>query len=345
MAASDLLKKLVSSVSVSGCEKSTLDVIKRELKPHVDEIRVDKVGNLIARKGKGGPTVMLAAHMDEIGLAVKYIDKNGFIKFETVGGWDERILPASKMIIHGSKGPVTGVIGVKPMHLLERDEMRKTIRYKDLCIDIGARNKKEVEKAGVSVGDFITFACPLEKMLSGRVTGQGLDNKVGCLVMVEAVKKLKAFRGTLYAVGTTMEEIGLIGVRGAAYGINPDVVIAIDTTIGGDTPDFKPGECPLELGKGPVLVLKDGGQVINSKVKKWIRDASKKAKVPLQEEVTSGGTTDAAIVPTVREGIPSGCLAVATRYIHTGIGVGDLKDMENTVKLLVAAVKSASRYF
>lgn len=345
MATADLLKRLVSSVSIPGVGKTTLDIIKAELKPHADEIKIDKIGNLIARKGKGGPKVMIAAHTDEIELAVKYIDKDGFIKFETVGGWDDRILPASKMVIHGSRGPVTGVIGIKPMHLLEKEEMKRTIRYKDLFMDIGAKSKKEVERAGVSVGDYITFDAPLEKLVSGRFTARGLDNRLGCFVMIEAFKRLKGFKGTLYAVGSSMEEIGLIGVRGATYGINPDVVLAVDTTIAGDTPDFRPGDTPVDLGKGPTLVLKDGGQLINSRVKKWIRDAAKKARIPLQEEVTSGGTTDAAIVPTVREGIPSGCLAIPTRYIHTGVSVGDTKDTENTIKLIVEAVRSAGKHF
>lgn len=345
MATLDLLKKLVDSVSVSGAEKSTADIIRKELKPFADEIKIDRVGNLIARKGKGSPKIMLAAHMDEIGLIVKYVLKNGFIRFGTVGGWDDRILPADKFIIHGSKGPVAGVIGVKPPHLLEKEEMKQAIKHKDMYLDIGAKDKKEVEKAGISVGDFITFSNGLDKLLGTRVTGRGLDNKLGCTLMVEAFKKLKGFKGTLYAVGSTMEEIGLIGVRGATFGINPDVVVATDTTIAGDTPDFKPGEAPADIGKGPVMVIKDGGQVINPQVKKWLSAAAKKAKAPLQLEVTEGGTTDAAIIPTIREGIPAGCLSVAARYIHTGVSVADTKDIDGAVKVLAEAVRSASRYF
>lgn len=341
----DLLEKLVDAPSISGSEENVRDLMKKELKPYVDEIRVDKIGNLIARKGKGNPKILLAAHMDELGLMVKFIDDGGFIKFDTVGGWDDRVLPAKKFIVHGSKGSFVGVIGAKPPHIQEREESKNPYKAKDLYLDIGAKNKKEVEKAGIGVGDFITRHGQLSQLLGSKVTGHGFDNRIGCLVLIEVMKRLKDFKGTVYAVGTTQEEMGLIGIRGATFGIEPDVVLALDTTIGGGTPDLKPGEVGVELGSGPTLALKDAVGVINPKVKKWVSDSSKTAKVNLQYEVMSGGATDASVAPMIKEGIPSGSVLVPTRYVHTPVEVADMNDVENTVKLVVESVKLASKHF
>jgi putative aminopeptidase FrvX len=217
-----LLTKLTEAPSISGSEESVREVMKKELKPYVDEMRVDKIGNLIARKGKGTPKILLAAHMDVLGLMVKYIDKQGFICFELIGGWDERILPGMKVHVHGSKGPLVGVIGTKPIHLQDKDEQKNPFRLKELFIDIGAKSPEEAEKAGVSIGDFITRSGEVNKLLGTRVTGAGFDNRAGCAVLVETMKRLRGFKGTVYAVGTVQEETGLIGVRGTIFGIEPD---------------------------------------------------------------------------------------------------------------------------
>jgi putative aminopeptidase FrvX len=341
----DLLKKLVDAPSISGSEENVRDLMEKELKRYVDEIKIDKIGNLIARKGKGSPKVMLAAHMDELGLMVKFIDKKGFIKFDMIGGWDERILPAKKFKIHGSKGSVVGVIGSKPPHIQEKEEQKLPFKLKDMYIDVGARNKKDVEKAGIRVGDFITRYGQLDHMISPRITGYGFDNRIGCLVMIETMRRLKKVKGSVYAVGTIQEELGLIGVRGPAFGIEPDVVLAIDTTIAGGTPELKPGEVSINLGCGPALAIKDAVGVINPKVKKWITETAKKTKIPLQYEVMSGGATDASVIPMIREGIPSGSILIPSRYVHTPVEVADMKDVEDAVKLVVEIVRSAPKYF
>lgn len=341
----DLLRRLVDAPSISGSEQDVRDVMKKELKPYVNEVRVDKIGNLITRKGKGSPKIMLAAHMDELGLMVKYIEKEGFIRFDTIGGWDERILPAKRFRIHGSKGSVIGVIGSKPPHIQEREEQKTPFKVKDLYLDIGAGSKKDVEKAGIQVGDFITRYGELSRLLGSNVTGYGFDNRIGCLVMIEVMKRLKNVKGSVYAVGTTQEETGLVGIRGPTYGIDPDVVLALDTTIAGGTPDIRPSEASAGLGGGPTIAIKDAIGVINPKVRKWISDSAKKANIKLQYEVMSGGATDASVVPMIKEGIPAGSILVPTRYVHTPVEVADMKDIENTIKLVVETVKSASKYF
>ncbi len=339
------LKKFSESESISGFERNIREIMIKEMKPYVDEIRVDKIGNLIARKGKGSPKIMVAAHMDQIGLIVKSITKEGFINFETVGGWDPRVLPTCKVKINGSKGSVVGVVGSKPPHLQEIEEMKLPYKKKELFIDMGASSDKEVEKAGVSVGDFITRHSEFSGMAGSRVTGPGLDNRAGCTIMVEALKRLKSFKGTVYLVGTIQEEIGLIGIRGATFGIDPDVAIAIDTTIAGDTPGITDSESAIKLGKGPVIGLKDAVSFTNPLVKKWLTETAKASKIEVQFDIVSGGAADSSIIPTVREGIPSGILQIATRYIHTAAEVLDMKDMEQCVKLTVNAIGSCHKYF
>lgn len=341
----EILRKLVEAPSVSGFEEDISKLLKKELEPFVDEVKSDRIGNVIARKGSGSPKIMIAAHMDEIGLIVKYINKKGFVIFDKIGGWDERILPTKKVLIHGSKGPVLGVIGYKPVHLQESDEQKKPVKLKEMFIDIGASSEDDVKKAGVGVGDFITNHGTLEKLGKSRVTGHAFDNRIGCLSMIEIAKSLKKFKGTLYLVGTVKEEIGLIGVRGSSFSVNPDVMLAVDTTIAGDMPGLTEEEAPLKLGDGPSLEIKDGMGVVHPRVKKWVTETAKRGKIKIQLEVMSGGATDASIVPTVREGIPAGAITIPVRYIHAPVEVADMRDVKNCVKLYVKLVESAHQYF
>jgi len=340
----NLLKKLVESPSVSGSEKNVRDLILKEIKPHVDDVRIDKIGNLIARKGKGPPKIMINAHMDEIGLMVKHIDDKGFIRFEPIGGWDSKILQAQKFKIHGSKEPVVGVVGSKPIHLQEKEEEKRVTKMKEMFIDVGARNKKEVEKMGVNVGDFITQYGELNKLGGSSLTGYGFDDRIGCLELIEVVKNLRKFKGTVYAVGTVKEEVGLIGIRGSTFGINPDVAISLDVTLSGDTPNLKPYEAIPMMGKGPVLLIKDVISIIQDDIKKWVQAVAKRKKIPLQYDILSGGATDSSIVPTIREGIPSLAVMTPSRYMHTPVEVVDMKDVKNAVKLVTELVNSAHKY-
>lgn len=340
----ELLKRLVDSQSVSGYEKNIRDVMSKELKPYADEIKVDKIGNLICRKGSGSPKVMLSAHMDELGLMVKYIDDEGFIKFEPIGGWDPKVLLSQKFKIHGSKGPVVGVIGSKPIHLQDREDINKPVKISDMFIDIGAKNKKEVESIGIRLGDFITIHNQMEKLNGSRITAHGLDDRIGCLVLIEVIKNLKKFKGTVYAVGTVKEEIGLVGIRGSAFSINPDIIISLDVTTCGDTPELKPYEAPAKMGKGPVLVIKDAVSIIQDELKTWVENVAKKSKIKIQFDILSGGATDASITPMIREGIPSIAILTPSRYLHTPTEVADMNDVKDVVTLVTELVKTAGDY-
>ena len=339
----NLLKKLIMAPSVSGSEENVRELITKEIKAYVDDIKVDKIGNLITKKGSGPPKIMINAHMDEIGLMVKHIDDKGFIRFEPVGGWDWRVLSAQKFKIHGSKGPVMGVVGQKPVHLQEKEEEKKTTKIGDMFIDIGADNEKQVKKMGVNVGDFITQYGIVEKLGYSRLTGHVFDDRVGCLEMIEVVKALKSFKGTLYAVGTVKEEIGLVGIRGSTFGIDPDLVISLDTTVSGGTPDIKPHEAVSLVGKGPVLLIKDAISIIQDNLKKWVVEVAKRNKIPLQYDIMSGGATDSSVVPTIKEGIPSLAILTPSRYAHTPVELIDMKDVKNTVKLVTELVKSSHK--
>jgi putative aminopeptidase FrvX len=338
----ELLKKLTDASGISGFEDGIRNVIISEIKDHVDEIEVDNMGNMIAtRKGKeGGKKVMLAAHMDEIGLMVRYIDKNGFIKFSKIGGINDQMLLNQEVTVKTSKGDVIGVIGSKPPHRMKSSEMKKVISYEDMFIDIGAADKEEAEKM-VAIGDPILINQDFAELGKSLVKAKALDNRVGCAVLVEVMKQLES-NATVYGVATVQEEVGLKGAKTSAFKVNPDLAIVLDVTISGDHPGIKEEEAPAKAGKGPVIVLADAsgrGIITNLKVKELLISTADEEKIPYQLEVSEGGTTDASVIHLTREGIPTGVISPAARYIHTPVSVVNVEDVENAVKLIVAVLK------
>lgn len=338
----ELLKKLTDASGISGFEDGIRNVIISEIKDHVDEIEVDNMGNMIAtRKGKeSGKKVMLAAHMDEIGLMVRYIDKNGFIKFSKIGGINDQMLLNQEVTVKTSKGDVIGVIGSKPPHRMKSSEMKKVISYEDMFIDIGAADKEEAEKM-VAIGDPILINQDFAELGKSLVKAKALDNRVGCAVLVEVMKQLES-DATVYGVATVQEEVGLKGAKTSAFKVNPDLAIVLDVTISGDHPGIKEEEAPAKAGKGPVIVLADAsgrGIITNLKVKELLTSTADEEKIPYQLEVSEGGTTDASVIHLTREGIPTGVISPAARYIHTPVSVVNVEDVENAVKLIVAVLK------
>lgn len=339
-----LVEELCMTPGISGFEENIAEIIKRELKDVADEIETDAMGNVIATKkgsSKKGPRVMLAAHMDEIGLMVRYIDDNGFIRFSTIGGINDQLLMNQTVVIHSKNGDVTGVIGSKPPHVTKPEERKKVVPYDEMFIDIGAKDKEQCEEM-VSVGDPITFKTWFEAFPNDLVMCKALDNRLGCYVMIEVLKRIDS-KATVYGVGTTQEEVGLKGAKVTSYKLNPDMAFALDVTLSGDHPGIKPDEAPVVIGKGPALILidADGRGIMTPKI---IRDllinTSEKEGIPYQLEVSSGGTTDGTAIHLTREGIPTGVLSVPTRYIHTTVSVASMEDVENTIKLIVAVINS-----
>ncbi len=338
----ELLEKLSNAPGVSGFEGEIRNIITDELKDHVDEIDTDNMGNIIAiKKGKeGGKKIMLAAHMDEIGLMVRFIDKEGYIKFTKIGGINDQMLLNQEVYIHSQNGKILGVIGAKPPHRMKAAERKKVTEYENMFIDIGASSQEEAEKL-VGIGYPITIKHKFSKLHDKIVTGKAFDNRVGCYVLIEAMKRAKT-DATICGVGTVQEEVGLKGAKTSAYKINPDMALALDVTIAGDHPGIKFEEAPAKINGGPAIILTDAsgrGLITHPSVKKLLIDAANEEEIPYQLEVSEGGTTDATAIHLTREGIPTGVLSVPTRYIHTPCEVVSLDDIENTIKLLVAAIE------
>ncbi len=337
----DLLKKLADAPGVSGFEDEVRDIMINELKDSVDKIEVDQLGNLIAtRNGKpDGKKIMLAAHMDEIGLMIRYIDKNGFIKFSKIGGINDQMLLNQEVSIHTSNGIVTGVIGSKPPHRMKEAERKKVIDYENMFIDIGVSDKEEAEKI-VKLGDPITIKQEFTE-LGKLYKGKALDNRIGCAVLVEVMKKAES-DATIYGVGTVQEEVGLKGAKTAAFKLNPDMALALDVTIAGDHPGIKEEDAPAKTGKGPGIILTDAsgrGLITHPKIKELLISVADEEEIPYQLEVSEGGTTDATAIHLTREGIPTGVISPPTRYIHTPVSVVAMEDVENAVKLILAVLE------
>ncbi len=341
------LEKLSNTQGVTGRENKIRDLLTQMLKPYTDEIQVDRMENIIAvKKGKPkAPKIMLAAHMDEIGLMVKTITKDGFIQFSKLGGIDDRILTAQEVIIHTKKGAYQGVIGSKPPHIQKEEERKKIIPLDDLFIDVGAENREDAVNMGVAIGDPIAFDATYTKLNKEKVMGKAFDNRAGCAAMVETMKLLKDCSCTVYAVGTVQEEVGLRGAGTAAFTVDPDFALALDVTIAGDVPGVREYDTSVKLGNGPALTVSDSGIITHPKIMHWILDTSSEEKIPIQLESGLLGSTDAARISLTRQGIPSGALLIPTRYIHSPASILSLVDLENTAKLASIAIQRATKLF
>ncbi len=335
------LKVLAETPSPSGHEDRIRGIIYDMVKDYADRVVVDSMGNLIAlRKGAGGGKVMIAAHMDEIALMVKHIDKKGFLRITPIGGWSDIILPGQRVqVLTVNGGIVKGVIGSKPPHIMKPEEQKQVIPIKNLFVDIGVKSREEAEKLGVRVGSVIVMDRDVARLGSGdRVTGRAFDNKVGVTVMVEALKNLGETRLDVYAVATVQEEVGLKGARTSAYAIGPDLGLALDTTIASDIPGVGEDSWITQLGKGPAIKVMDGrsgsGIIVDPRIRSKLAETADKHGIPYQYEVLTGGTTDAAIIQLTKAGVPTGALSIPTRYIHSPIELLDLNDVVNAVKLL-----------
>ncbi len=336
----NLLKKLCEEYGASGHEERVRDLIISEVKDYCDEVKIDNIGNLICRIGSGKPVYMFDAHMDEIGFVVKYIDEHGFIYFVPVGGFWPPTVINQRVVILGEK-MVTGIIGSKPPHIMDEEEMKRPLKLKDFFIDVGASSREEVEKMGIRVGDPIVWKSTFEE-IGDNFVSKSLDNRIGVLVLIEMIKSLKNFNGTAYFVFSVQEEVGLKGARVAAYNISPDISISVDTGLAGGSPAVQEKEAPPKLGAGPIITHVEAagrGLVASPYVNRWLIDIARNNEIPYQIDVTDGGVTDAAIIYITGRGIPSASVGIPSRYIHSPNEMINRKDVENTIKLLVRAVE------
>lgn len=341
-----LLEKLSNANGISGAEGAVAKIIRDEIAPYVDEIRTDRMGNLIAVKKGDDFKIMLAAHMDEIGLMVQYIDEKGFIRFVGVGGWYNPVLVSQRVILHGEKGDIPGVLGMKPPHVMEEADRKKPIELANLFIDVGAHSAEEVEAMGITVGTTVTIDRDYQPLAGTVVTGKALDNRVGCAMLIGALKEMES-KHTIYAVFTVQEEVGLKGAKTAAFSLNPDVAIATDVTIPGDSPGIERRKAPVFMGEGPVVVMVSAsgrGHLADPRMVDWLKKTAKKHDIKIQIEVGDGGNTDASAINFERGGIPSVPVSVPARYIHSPVEVIDLVDLQGAIELIRLAVRTKPNF-
>lgn len=336
----NLLKELLLAPGISGYEESIAQIMKRELEKTCDSVRIDNFGNVIAKKGKGSKKIMIAAHMDEIGLAVKYINNEGFIYFIKVGGIADMVLPGQRVVIKSSKGDICGIIGTKPPHLQSPEEKNKVMTHDNMFIDIGCSSKQEVLEK-VEIGDQIIFEPNAGILNKDIYYGKAIDNRAGCYAMIKVMEKLSSLDAEVYAVATAQEEVGLKGARTSSFAINPDFALILDTTVAGDVPGIEDKVSSLRLGEGIAITIIEAsgrGTIVNNKVRKLMIDTAKENNIKHQVDVIDGGMTDGAVVYMNREGILTGILSIPTRYLHASSSVFNIKDLESAVELSVKVI-------
>jgi len=330
-----LLKRLCETPGVPSREERIRAVVIEEMTPLVDSIRVDAMGNVIGvRKGLGGPKVMIAAHMDEIGFLVRHIDDQGFLRVQPVGGFDARVLVAQRVEVHGHAGDtLLGAFqpAAKPTHLLTEAERAKPLSLDDLFVDLGL--DAETVGAKVELGDPITLARTCERM-GDKVVSKSLDNRLSVFVMLEALRCLSAHACEIHAVATVQEEIGLRGATPAAYDIAPDIGIALDITLAGDFPGGRDDSRITSLGKGTAIKIMDSSLICHPALVRHFRDLATEHGIPHQMEILPRGGTDAGGIQRVRGGIPSFTLSTPTRYVHTVNETAAISDIESSIELL-----------
>ncbi len=327
-----LLEKLMNAIGPSGAEAHVRSVIRKEIENHVDEITIDKFGNLIARKKGSGPKIVLAAHMDEIGLMVKSVRRDGQMQFSTIGGIEPiAVVGQSVKILNGkNKVACKGVISFE--ELQEDLELDESPKMENMYIDAGI-DKKALKKLGIGVGSYAIATNEFTYLGNKKVfCGKAVDNRVGCYVLIELIKKLKKnCCSDLYFLFSVQEEIGMYGVQVSMYKINPDWGIAVDTT---NSEDADVDRTIVKMGDGPILTLKDSEIITSKFLDDHIKMLASRKKLPIQLKVEEMGTTDATRIMLHKEGLPSTVLSIAVRNIHSSIGISHLDDVTNAVKLL-----------
>ncbi|HAV77942.1 MAG TPA: aminopeptidase [Anaerolineae bacterium] len=326
-----LLKQLTETFGPSGYEENVRKLVRAEVKPYADEIKVDALGSLIVRKKpirqtKDTKKIMIAAHMDEIGLIVSHVDGNGFVRFSPIGAVIRSyVLGGRVRFLNGTQG----VIGFDRL-----DDLNELPTLDKVYVDVGATSKKDCP---VKIGDVAAFDRPFAEF-GNRLVAKSMDDRAGVLVAIETLRALKSTPHDVYFVFTTQEEVGVRGATTSAYGVDPDLGIAIDVTPTGDTPGSLKME--MDLGKGPCVKIKDVGSISDPRIVKWMIRTAEKIKVPYQREVLLVGGTDARAIQLSRAGVPVGSLSIPVRYVHSPSEMVDYSDLQNSVKLLTALLRT-----
>jgi putative aminopeptidase FrvX len=326
-----LLQTLTETFGPSGYEDEVRKIVRSEVESFADEIRVDTLGNLIVRKrptkaAQDARKIMVAAHMDEIGVIASHVDENGFIRFAPIGGVFRRyVLGGRVRFLNGTQG----IIGYDRL-----ENVNELPTLDKVYIDVGATSPRDCP---VKIGDVAAFDRPFSD-LGARLAAKSMDNRVGVLVAIETLRALRSTSFDVYFVFTTQEEVGVRGATTSAYGVDPDLGIALDVTPSGDTPNALRME--MALGKGPCIKIQDVGMIADPRVVQWMVRTAEKNKIPYQREVLLIGGTDARAIQLTRAGVPAGCLSIPVRYVHSPSEMIDYSDVQNTVKLLSALLRT-----
>jgi endoglucanase len=340
----EFLRQYMETICPSGCEEEASFLWRREADVFADRTWVDTHGNSFAVVNEeGSPRVMLAGHTDEIGLMISYIDDKGFLFFKKIGGWDMQVLPGQRVRILGRNGhalPILGVIGRKPIHLMEKEDREKVVKIEELWIDIGVKDKEEAEFL-VSIGDAAVLDYGFEILNNDILVARAFDNRIGVLAVLEAARLLSKMepKAAIYAVATVQEEIGLRGAQTSAFGIDPQVGIAVDVGFATDTPEMgnaKKSENDIELGKGPLIAR---GPNINPRLFDLIIEQADEHDIPYQIVAWARGTgTDANAIQLTRAGVVTGLISIPNRYMHSPCEIVHAGDVENVAKLIAHTV-------
>ena len=340
----EVLKTLTSLSGPCGYEHSVSYFLKEYLENQVDEVTIDPIGNVIAKKkgNRPGPTVLLTAHIDEVGFIVKKVEANGLLRFEKLGGNDDRTLLAQPVKVMGTNGELPGVIGTMSAHYVKFDDPAKVRKHSQLYIDIGASSKSEVHEMGVEVGTPVTWGTEFQQFgpkSAPKIRSKSLDDRAGCAVLLQTLKELQeeSFAGELIFLFAVQEEVGLRGARTAAEHMIADAAIAVDTTAVSDTLEETMDQS-LALGAGTGIKVMDFSLIVHKTMKELLIRLAKENKIPYQLEVFPGIGTDGGAVNYANKGIPTGVLSIPSRYAHSPVEVVDVGDLEATKELVKAFI-------
>jgi tetrahedral aminopeptidase len=337
----ELLQRLCDAPGIPGREDQVRAIARAELESLADDVRVDALGSVIAVKsGSGGPKVMLAAHMDEIGFMVKYIDDNGFIRLQNVGGFDPRVLPAQRVRVHTRSGDVligAMQLATKPIHLLSGSEI-KAPKLDQIYVDVGLTADQVRER--IEIGDMVTLDRSLVQT-GNNFMSRAMDDRINVFIMIEALRAIGEHQCDVIAVATTQEEVGLRGAQTAVWGVDPDIGVALDVTIAGDTPGVSKQDRVTRLGEGVAIKAFDSSHIPNYKLVRHFRDVAERHEINHQIEILGRGGTDAGPIQRSRSGVPAITISTPTRYLHTVNEMVSGADVEAAIQLLARYLEEA----
>ncbi|MEO8286358.1 MAG: M42 family metallopeptidase [Chloroflexota bacterium] len=341
-----MLKDLTEAHGVPGAEAPVREVMERYLSPF-GELLSDGLGSIVAQKSgnavnkDNAPRILIGGHMDEVGFMVTRIDDDGFLKFQTLGGWWEQVMLAQRVTIKTRKGDLVGVFGSRPPHILSAEERKKIVDKGDMFIDIGVMSKQEAIDAGVRPGDPVIPVSPFTVMTNEKMLlAKAWDNRFGCAVAIQVLGQLgDDHPNTVFAGATVQEEVGLRGASTLAYMVNPDIAISVDVGIAGDTPGIKKHEAQSKMGDGPIILIFDGSLIPSRKLRDLFIDVAEEENIPYQFDSIAAGGTDGGRFQLAHSGVPSINIGIPTRYIHSATSIANLDDINNASRLITAVLQ------